>query len=207
MNNFYVYQLRVEEQQEPFYVGKGVGDRAFQHFNQPSSLNDSNKHKVNTIKKALSEGKRILVDFLFEGLSEEEAFRREVWSIKMWGRKSNGEGPLTNLTDGGEGASGMAGLKGELNPSNRPEVKAKIAAKLLGNSNGSGYVRTPEHREAIRASKIGKPRDEATRLKLSIAQIGRDAGLPKPSVVCPHCGKVGGKPAMIRHHFDNCKKK
>ena len=28
---------------------------------------------------------------------------------------------------------------------------------------------------------------------------------PKPIISCPHCGKSGGKPAMIRFHFDNCK--
>lgn len=28
---------------------------------------------------------------------------------------------------------------------------------------------------------------------------------PKPIVVCPKCGKSGGKPAMIRFHFDNCR--
>jgi hypothetical protein len=28
---------------------------------------------------------------------------------------------------------------------------------------------------------------------------------PKEIVVCPHCNKSGGKPVMIRYHFDNCK--
>ena len=27
---------------------------------------------------------------------------------------------------------------------------------------------------------------------------------PKEKVICPHCGKIGGKPAMHRHHFDRC---
>lgn len=26
-------------------------------------------------------------------------------------------------------------------------------------------------------------------------------------VICPHCGKEGGEPAMKRHHFDNCKRR
>lgn len=30
---------------------------------------------------------------------------------------------------------------------------------------------------------------------------------PKLKVTCPHCMKVGGKPAMVRFHFDNCKSK
>jgi hypothetical protein len=30
---------------------------------------------------------------------------------------------------------------------------------------------------------------------------------PKEKVTCPHCGKTGGKPVMIRYHFDLCKTK
>lgn len=37
--------------------------------------------------------------------------------------------------------------------------------------------------------------------KLSDALKGRY----KPKVSCPHCGKIGGRPAMKRFHFDNCK--
>jgi len=30
---------------------------------------------------------------------------------------------------------------------------------------------------------------------------------PKEKVICPHCGKEGGKPVMTRYHFSNCKLK
>lgn len=30
-------------------------------------------------------------------------------------------------------------------------------------------------------------------------------GHKKETVICPHCNKIGGKPVMIRYHFDNCK--
>jgi group I intron endonuclease len=33
----------------------------------------------------------------------------------------------------------------------------------------------------------------------------REPGIPKEKVTCPHCGKTGGKPIMVRYHFDNCK--
>jgi len=29
--------------------------------------------------------------------------------------------------------------------------------------------------------------------------------IPKTQITCPHCGKVGGKPVMMRFHFDKCK--
>lgn len=28
-----------------------------------------------------------------------------------------------------------------------------------------------------------------------------------PRIICPHCGKEGGRNSMKRYHFDNCKKK
>ena len=30
---------------------------------------------------------------------------------------------------------------------------------------------------------------------------------PKEKITCPHCNKTGGKPAMKRYHFDNCKQR
>jgi len=36
---------------------------------------------------------------------------------------------------------------------------------------------------------------------------GVKKGYKHAIVVCPHCGKEGGKPVMGRHHFDNCKQK
>lgn len=43
--------------------------------------------------------------------------------------------------------------------------------------------------------------NEETKKKMSVAKLG----IKKEQVECPHCGKLGGKPAMIRFHFDNCK--
>lgn len=45
---------------------------------------------------------------------------------------------------------------------------------------------------------LGKTHTEEAKAKMKY---------PKPIVECPHCGKFGGKPAMIRYHFDNCKLK
>jgi len=44
---------------------------------------------------------------------------------------------------------------------------------------------------------------EETKKKMSEALKGKT----KPKIECPHCSKVGGKPAMMRHHFENCKYK
>lgn len=52
----------------------------------------------------------------------------------------------------------------------------------------------PKSKETI--EKMSKPKTEETRFKMK---------QPKPKVICPHCQKEGGKPQMIRYHFDNCK--
>lgn len=68
----------------------------------------------------------------------------------------------------------------------------------------------PETREKIGLAKrganhpsYGKPLSEEHKKKLRDAFAGKK----KPLVVCPHCGKEGGGGSMVRHHFDNCKKR
>lgn len=68
------------------------------------------------------------------------------------------------------------------------ETRAKISSSLTNNSKNKGWQLTPEAREKQK---------EASRIALS--------NKPKEVIACPHCGKIGGKPAMMRHHFENCK--
>jgi len=94
----------------------------------------------------------------------------------------------------------------------------------------------PETREKLRLINTGKKASEETRakmseatkkqvftkersLKISAARKGYKAtpetceklrlanSKPHERVKCPHCDKVGGKSAMTKHHFDNCKLK
>jgi hypothetical protein len=44
--------------------------------------------------------------FLKQNLTEEEAFRHEIYMIAVFGRKDLGTGILHNRTDGGDGSSG-----------------------------------------------------------------------------------------------------
>lgn len=58
-----------------------------------------------------------------------------------------------------------------------------------------------EHKSKISEGMKGHIVSENTKGKLR--EINKNA----PRFVCPHCGKKGGKGAMIRWHFDNCKLK
>jgi hypothetical protein len=85
----------------PFYVGKGCD-----HRYRDVGSRKYNKHLYNKIQKLRKE-KKLTVEkftkFLFENLSSEEALQHEIRLIKTFGRKISNEGPLLNITEGGDG--------------------------------------------------------------------------------------------------------
>jgi len=83
---------------EPFYIGKGTGDRI-----ATSSLDRESPFKVNKIKKIKKSGGEILKIKLFENLENEVALEKEIEVIKKIGRRDLKVGPLVNQTDGGDG--------------------------------------------------------------------------------------------------------
>lgn len=234
MNNiYYVYQLRRADRQEPFYIGKGQDDRAADHFRE---YNLKKHHPKNyTIKKAIREGVDLLVEYLWTGLSETEAFRREVWAIAMWGRKDRNDGPLTNLTDGGEGASGQ--IISEETRLKRIAIMRPIYASESFRNNRrkhhalqfSDPVMRKRHQESTLDSnndpdKIARAnakfkesydfeahsarmKELHNRPELKAKKSAARLGIAQKMVTCPHCGKEGGYQVMGRWHFDNCKQK
>ena len=61
--------------------------------------------------------------------------------------------------------------------------------------------RTPWNKDRIGVQQ----HSDETKLKISIALKGKKLGL-YGITICPHCNKQGGKNAMTRYHFNNCKK-
>ncbi len=87
-NDFYTYAY-LRKDGTPYYIGKGRGDRAFERCGRRAKCPPRD---------------RIL--FLKKNLTEEEAFKHEIYMIAIFGRKDIGTGILRNLTSGGEGVSG-----------------------------------------------------------------------------------------------------
>lgn len=50
-----------------------------------------------------------------------------------------------------------------------------------------------------------QPDDEWKRGRIKTWISSSPKGHKKEVISCPHCNKTGGKPAMMRFHFDNCK--
>jgi hypothetical protein len=86
---FYTYAY-LREDRTPYYIGKGTGKRIY--FTHRKGLNPP-KDKSRII-------------FLKQNLTEEEAFKHEIYMIAVFGRKDLGTGILHNKTDGGDGCSG-----------------------------------------------------------------------------------------------------
>lgn len=101
----------------PFYVGKGRKYR-FTHHEMRSEL-PLNPHKRRIIERHEKLGLKIGYSIHAYDLDEQDALDAEAALIEKLGRRNRNLGPLTNLTNGGEGTSGHLGLRGDTNPKSR----------------------------------------------------------------------------------------
>ncbi len=91
---FYVYLLRDPETQQVFYVGKGKGNRVFDHAN--AAINDPiPAEKLDRIRAIHDKGFTVQYDILRHGLTEKEAFEVEAALIDYLGVEN-----LTNQVQG-----------------------------------------------------------------------------------------------------------
>jgi hypothetical protein len=157
-NNVQVYRHIRLDKNEPFYIGIG-------RDNRPTSKKDRNKWWKNVTNKS-----DYRVDILFTNLSWEEACKKEIELIQLYGRRDLGLGTLVNMTNGGEGNDGYKHTK---------DAIRKISQASLGNTYASGNKDNPkskEHRENISKAMTGFKRPPMTdehRIKLSKAHEGR----------------------------------
>lgn len=101
----YTYNNFVTFFYEPFYVGKGKGNRMFAHI---KSVNGKLK-RHHRIKKIIEDGYN-QYDYVMKlrtSMNEFQAFYcSECFWINLIGREDKHAGPLLNRTDGGDGAVG-----------------------------------------------------------------------------------------------------
>jgi len=179
VNIFYVYiyldprkagEYKYEKYEfdyEPFYVGKGKDDQYLRHiYESKINFDNRNQFKLNKIRKIKKEtGEDPIIIKVEENLLEDESFDLETKLIREVGRVNLGIGPLTNLTDGGEGPSGRIkseeeikkiseAKKGENNPNwgKTPSEETKI---LLSEKNKLWWS-NPENRKKLSESTKGE---------------------------------------------------
>lgn len=80
---------------QPFYIGKGNGDRAKTHLYETKE-NNENIFKFNKIQKIRKDGFEPFIKYHTKDISENDAYDLEAQLIKEYGRKIDG-GILTNI--------------------------------------------------------------------------------------------------------------
>lgn len=132
---FYVYVYRdprPTKNMQPVYVGKGTGDRDLSHWSRGSH----NKPLQDFLSHLRQRGLVPVCERVFETEDEEQAFTKEKELIALYGRRNIKTGTLFNLTDGGEGVSGMVRTPEQRANDGRfttehwqdPEYRAKVVA-------------------------------------------------------------------------------
>ena len=204
MNSFYIYiYFDPSRNMEPFYVGKGKGNRDKRHLGRKDNLPFPNR-----IKSMSKQGISPIIE-RHEGLTEDEAFNLEIELIKMLGRKDLGLGPLLNLTDGGEGQTGIVWTEerrkkisnAHTGKIHTDEYKKKMSDALKGKKQTKEHIE--KRAQFNKHNKYGKGYKFTEEQKQKV----RDASARMPTVTCPHCGLIGRGGAMTRYHFSNCKNK
>jgi hypothetical protein len=156
MNDFYTYAY-LRKNRTPYYVGKGIKDRAYSKWKNVKPPRDKSR-----------------IIFLKQNLTEQEAFKHERYMIGVFGRKDLGTGILYNRTDGGEGSSGA--VKSD-------ETKRKISEKMKNPSEETrrkksevkkGKSFSEEHKRKLSEVKKGKIHSEEHRRKNSEAKKGKN---------------------------------
>ena len=163
--HYYTYAY-LREDRTPYYIGKGTGDRIY---------------SKNRIIKSPKDKSRII--YLKQNLTEEEAFRHEIYMIDVFGRIDLGTGILHNRTGGGDGSSGCI-------PSEETRRKMRESRKKR--------ITSEETRRKMSASGKNRIFSEEHRRKMCYAQKGKTwwndgCGNRKRMIECPG---DGWKPGM-----------
>jgi hypothetical protein len=122
---YYTYAY-LREDGTPYYIGKGKDRRRYVKGDR-TVFPPEDKSRIIILK---------------ENLTEKEAFKHEVYMIAVFGRKDLGTGILRNMTNGGDGTSGLI---------ISDETKRKMS------ESGKNKVFTEKHKKNI--SEANKRRD------------------------------------------------
>jgi hypothetical protein len=180
--NFYVYIYldprkpgnfkynEYEFNHEPFYVGKGKNKRAWLLKRHPDKMLQRKLNKFTPII-LLTKNK----------FSEVLALKIESALISKIGRSDLKEGPLANLTNGGEGTSGYIMTEDHKNKiiksrkgyKHSEETKRKIGESNKGKIISEEQKKNQSNKMKGRQSRLGKHHTEETKNKLSVINTGK----------------------------------
>lgn len=98
LGDFYVYGLVDPRTNKIFYIGKGTGNRVFNHEKESLNSPDSDKLKLKTISEIKKEGLAVKKIIIHHNLSESEAYAAETALINVFHYVN--DAALTNIAAG-----------------------------------------------------------------------------------------------------------
>jgi hypothetical protein len=224
---YYVYIYKDPSRNfEPFYIGKGHGTRSHGH------LTRKDRHPLTRrIQKMLREGIIPIIDIIQQP-SEKEAFLAEINLISKFGRKDLNLGTLLNLTDGGEGPSGVirseeyklkVSNSRKLNPIDQrgiknhrygthhsSEWKKHMSEIMIGDNNPAKRPEVREKQSQIRKANPTLPQGlnhpslgTHPSEEVKIKMVeNRKQNLTQK--ICQYCGKEINSASFKQFHGENC---
>lgn len=128
-NRFYVYAFLRSvgsargKRMSPYYIGKGCGNRAWSNFKRNA-------------KKPVDPSYIVL---LRQDLTEEAAYKWEMFYISHYGRVDQRTGILWNMTDGGDGVRGSTVFNKRFTGGQHSEQTRQVYSQVRRGSGNSHY--------------------------------------------------------------------
>jgi hypothetical protein len=155
----YIYRHIRLDKNEPCYIGIAKEDNGI--YRRANEI----KLGRNLIHQSIINKTTIIVEIVLDGLTWEEACEKEKELIMLYGRKDQGTGILSNMTDGGEGAINRI-YSEQANLSRSVKLKGrKFSEETINKMKASRNARTD--------SQKGYKRSEETKLKNSLSHKGK----------------------------------
>jgi len=212
------------------YIGKSeknADERFAEHLKESST--DSQRRLCQAIRK---HGEDVFSVFEIEHVDDQLASERERFWIAHYRSKDYALG--YNMTDGGEGAPGRfftdqtrrkisekvkahistltdeerSAMTKDANTAKRgckekPSATKKIAQQARWDN--ASEEQRKDHGVKSAAGVAPENRHKQIQGMISAFSPVRQPGYKQEQAICPHCGKIGGKQALKRYHFANCK--